>query len=95
MNLEALRNNAAFQNLRQIVQTNPQLLEPILQNIAQGNPQIAALINQNPEAFLQYLAEGAGEGGEDALPPGTIQITPEEAEAIGRVVHQSKKVVNL
>jgi len=85
-NLEALRNNPNFLQLRNIVQSNPQLLEPIIQNIAQGNPQFAQLITQNPEAFLQLLAEG-GEGGEGggALPPGAIQVTPEEAEAIGRV----------
>jgi UV excision repair protein RAD23 len=84
--LDALRDNPQFQQLRQLIQSNPQLLEPIIQNIAQGNPQLAALINQNPEAFLQLLAEGGGEGGlGGALPPGAIQVTPEEAEAIGRV----------
>lgn len=86
--LDPLRNNPQFQQLRQLVQNNPQLLEPIIQNIAQGNPQFAALINQNPEGFLQLLMEtAAGEGGEGgALPPGAIQVTPEEAEAIGRVI---------
>lgn len=86
--LDPLRNNPQFQQLRQLVQNNPQLLEPIIQNIAQGNPQFAALINQNPEGFLQLLMEtAAGEGEEGgALPPGAIQVTPEEAEAIGRVI---------
>src|SRR5205814_869903 len=84
--LGVLRDSPQFQQLRQLVQSNPQLLEPIIQNIAQGNPQLAALINQNPEAFLQLLAEGGGDGGEGgALPPRAIQVTPEEAEAIGRV----------
>ena len=83
--LEALRNNPQFQQLRTLVQANPQLLEPIIQNIAQGNPQFAALINQNPEGFFQLLAEGAGGAEGGALPPGAIQVTPEEAEAIGRV----------
>jgi UV excision repair protein RAD23 len=91
--LDALRNNPQFQQLRQLVQTNPQLLEPIIQNIAQGNPQFAALINQNPEAFLQLLGEG-GEGGEGGLPANTIQVTPEEAEAIGRVISPFKIRVN-
>jgi len=86
--LGVLRDSPQFQQLRQLVQSNPQLLEPIIQNIAQGNPQLAALINQNPEAFLQLLAEGGGDGGEGgALPPRAIQVTPEEAEAIGRVSH--------
>jgi len=80
--LEALRENPQFLQLRNLVQTNPQLLEPIIQNIAQGNPQLAALINQNPEGFLQLLAEESGEG---ALPANAIQVTPEEREAIGRV----------
>lgn len=84
--MDALRESPQFQQLRQLVQANPQLLEPIIQNIAQGNPQLAALINQNPEAFLQLLAEGGGEGGEGGvIPPGAIQVTPQEAEAIERV----------
>jgi UV excision repair protein RAD23 len=90
-NLEALRNNPNFLQLRNIVQSNPQLLEPIIQNIAQGNPQFAQLITQNPEAFLQLLAEGGEEGEGGALPPGAIQVTPEEAEAIGRVVWIKRK----
>lgn len=81
----ALRDSPQFQQLRQLVQSNPQLLEPIIQNIAAGNPQLAALITQNPEAFLQLLAEGGGEGGEGDAMPRAIQVTPEEAEAIGRV----------
>ena len=88
--MESLRNNPQFQQLRGLVQSNPQLLEPIIQNIAQGNPQLAALINQNPEMFLQMLLEGTGDGGPGALAPGTIQVTPEEAEAIGRVNHHRK-----
>jgi len=33
---------------------------------------------------LQLLAEGGAEG-EGAIPPNAIQVTPEEAEAIGRL----------
>jgi len=62
------------------------MLEPILQQVGIGNPQLAALISQNPEAFLQLLSEDAeDEGG--PLPPGSNQIavTHEEREAIERV----------
>lgn len=60
------------------------MLEPILQQVAAGNPQIAQLIGQNEEQFLQLLSE---DGGEDALPPGTqtISVTEEERDAIERV----------
>jgi UV excision repair protein RAD23 len=62
------------------------MLEPILQQVGQGNPQLAALISQNPEAFLQLLSEGAdGEDGDDGIGLQTISVTPEEAEAINRV----------
>lgn len=83
--LEFLRNNPQFQQLRQIVQAQPQMLEPILQQVAAGNPQIAQLIGQNPEQFMQLLAEDVDD--DAALPPGVqqVSVTEEEREAIERV----------
>lgn len=84
-NLDFLRNNPQFQQLRQVVQQQPQMLEPILQQLGAGNPQLAQLISQNPQQFLQLL----GEDGDDdaALPPGAqaISVTEEERDAIERV----------
>lgn len=86
-NLDFLRSNPHFQQLRQLVQQQPQMLEPILQQVAAGNPQIAQLIGQNSEQFLQLLSEDLGEEEEGALPPGTqaISVTEEERDAIERV----------
>lgn len=84
-NLDFLRNNPQFQQLRQVVQQQPAMLEPILQQVAAGNPQLAQIITQNPEQFMQLLAE---DGDDDvALPPGAqqISVTEEEREAIERV----------
>ncbi|KAI8962448.1 UV excision repair protein Rad23 [Daldinia sp. FL1419] len=84
-NLDWLRNNAQFQQLRQVVQQQPQMLEPILQQLGAGNPQLATLISQNPEQFLNLLGEA---GDDDApLPPGaqTISVTEEERDAIERL----------
>ncbi|KAL2854722.1 XPC-binding domain-containing protein [Aspergillus pseudodeflectus] len=80
--LDFLRNNPHFQQLRQLVQQQPHMLEPILQQIGAGNPQIAQLIGQNEEQFLQLLSEDDG-----AVPPGTTQIhvTEEERDAIERL----------
>ncbi|KAK1148233.1 UV excision repair protein rad23 [Aspergillus melleus] len=82
-NLDFLRNNPHFQQLRQLVQQQPAMLEPILQQVAAGNPQIAQLIGQNEEQFLQLL----GEDDDAALPPGThqIHVTEEERDAIERL----------
>ena len=84
-NLDFLRNNPQFQQLRQVVQQNPQMLEPILQQVGAGNPQLAALIGQHPEQFLQLLSEDAEN--DAPLPPGAqaISVTEEEREAIERV----------
>ncbi|KAH0292311.1 UV excision repair protein Rad23, partial [Aureobasidium sp. EXF-3399] len=83
--LEFLRNNPQFQQLRQLVQAQPQMLEPILQQVAAGNPQIAQLIGQNPEAFMSLLSEDVDD--DAALPAGAqaISVTEEEREAIERL----------
>jgi UV excision repair protein RAD23 len=85
-NLDFLRNNPQFQQLRQIVQQQPQMLEPILQQVGAGNPQLAAMIADQPEEFLRLLAEDQGDD-DAALPPGAqaIQVTEEEREAIERL----------
>lgn len=86
-NLDFLRSNPHFQQLRQLVQQQPHMLEPILQQVAAGNPQIAQMIGQNSEQFLQLLSEDLGEDEEGQLPPGTqaISVTEEERDAIERV----------
>jgi UV excision repair protein RAD23 len=95
-----LRQYPQFNTLRQLVQQNPALLQPVLQQLSAANPQILQLINQNQAEFIRLLNEPvapgtaapmAGAGGPGAAggggPPGTqyIQVTPEEKEAIDRV----------
>lgn len=84
-NLDFLRSNPQFQQLRSIVQTQPQMLEPILQQVGAGNPQLAHLIGQNPDQFLQLLSEESD--ADVPLPPGAqeISVTEEERAAIERV----------
>lgn len=45
--LAFLRNNPQFQGLRQVVQGNPAILQPMLQELGRQNPQLLALINDN------------------------------------------------
>jgi UV excision repair protein RAD23 len=87
--LDALRALPQFEQLRQLVQNNPQVLPGLLQQLSQTNPQLMQIISQNPQAFLNMLrgdpAGGGGGGGEGGLPPGVIQVTQEEKEAIDRL----------
>ena len=61
------------------------MLEPILQQVGAGNPQLAHMIGENPDQFLQLLSEEPGEG--TPLPPGAqeVSVTEEERDAIERV----------
>jgi UV excision repair protein RAD23 len=85
-NLDFLRENPTFQNLRQLVQQQPAMLEQVLQQVAGSNPQLAQMISSNPEAFMQLLAEGGDEEGVP-LPPGaqSVSVTEEERDAIERL----------
>jgi UV excision repair protein RAD23 len=56
-NIDFLRNSPHFQQLRQFVQQQPAMLEPILQQLAEGNPELAQIIGSNQDQFLQLLAE--------------------------------------
>jgi len=96
--LSFLRNNPQFQALRQMVQANPQILQPMLQELGKQNPQLLQLINSNQGDFLRMLneqgMEGAGgfgspgvpgmEGGAE-MPQNVVSVTPEEKEAIDRL----------
>ncbi|KAJ7529604.1 hypothetical protein O6H91_15G057900 [Diphasiastrum complanatum] len=90
--LDFLRNNPQFQALRAMVQANPQILQPMLQELGRQNPQLLRLINDNQAEFLRLINEAGAEGAEgDVLGqlagamPQTISVTPEEREAIERL----------
>eukprot|EP00250_Pteridium_aquilinum_P035616 c9720_g1_i1 orf=157-1386(+) len=90
--LDFLRTNPQFQALRSMVQANPQILQPMLQELGKQNPQLFRLINDNQAEFLRLINEAGAEGAEgdilgqmaEAMPQ-SINVTPEEREAIERL----------
>ncbi|KAK3847813.1 MAG: UV excision repair protein Rad23 [Linnemannia gamsii] len=84
--LAFLRDQPQFQQIREMVQANPELLQPLLVQLGQTNPHMLQLINQNQHAFLNLLNEG-NEGDDGQPPAGSnhIYVTQEEQEAIQRL----------
>lgn len=66
--LAFLRNQPQFQQMKQVVQQNPQLLNAVLQQLGQTNPALLNLISQNQESFVRLLNEPTA--GQPAPPAG-------------------------
>ncbi|XP_010681563.2 ubiquitin receptor RAD23c isoform X2 [Beta vulgaris subsp. vulgaris] len=89
--LDFLRNSEQFQALRAMVQANPQVLQPMLQELGKQNPNLVRLIQEHQTEFDQLLNEPV-EGKEGnllrqlaAAMPQAIQVTPEEHATIERL----------
>ncbi|KAG8656126.1 ubiquitin receptor RAD23b [Manihot esculenta] len=89
--LDFLRSNQQFQTLRSMVQANPQILQPMLQELGKQNPQLLRMIQEHHAEFLQLINEPL-EGSEgdifdqvDQDMPHAINVTPAEQEAIERL----------
>ena len=59
--LQALRNHPQFNDLRRLVQSNPQMLQSVLSQIGQQQPQLLQEINDNQALFLQMMNEPVDE----------------------------------
>lgn len=59
--LAALRNHPQFNDLRRLVQSNPAMLQQVLTQIGQQQPELLTEINANQEAFLEMMNEPISE----------------------------------
>ncbi|KAJ4831568.1 hypothetical protein Tsubulata_008711 [Turnera subulata] len=76
--LDFLRNNQQFQALRSMVQANPQILQPMLQELGKQNPQLLGMIQEHHAEFLQLINEPL-DGSEGVS--STLMTDPEGFEA--------------
>ena len=95
--LHFLRNQEMFHQMRQLLQRDPGMLNAVLQQLGQSNPELLQLISQNQEAFIRMINEpdsgaapGSGPGsgmhsGVSEDMPGMIQVSQQDKEAIDRL----------
>ncbi|XP_009615678.1 ubiquitin receptor RAD23b isoform X1 [Nicotiana tabacum] len=89
--LDFLRNNQQFQALRSMVQANPQILQPMLQELGKQNPQLLRSIQEHHQEFLQLINEPVDGSDGDIFDqaeqeiPHTVSVTPEEQAVIERL----------
>ncbi|OLY80746.1 UV excision repair protein rhp23 [Smittium mucronatum] len=88
--LSFLENSEEFQQIRELFLSNPEALQPIMEQIAASNPQLMQHISQNYDSFLELLMRDVNgmevEGGGDAETEENdgepnqnyIRVTPEE-----------------
>ena len=56
--LAFLRNQEEFQQMKRLLQQNPNMLSALLQHIGQSNPELLNIISQNRDAFIRMVNEG-------------------------------------
>ncbi|XP_059649403.1 ubiquitin receptor RAD23c-like [Cornus florida] len=89
--LDFLRNSQQFQALQAMVQANPQILQPMLQELGKQNPNLIRLIQEHQADFLRLINEPVEDGGGNILGqlasvmPEELTVTPEEQEAVERL----------
>jgi UV excision repair protein RAD23 len=97
--LAFLRDQPQFQQMRAVIQQNPNLLNAILQQIGQTNPALLQAISQHQQAFVRMLnepvnppasggaatEESAADSQQPQQPQNVIQVSPQDKEAIERL----------
>lgn len=80
--------------LREALQSNPELIQPLLEQISASNPQIAQLIQQDPEGFLRTMLGAGGEEGFEFEDEGELGEGDAEGTVRIALTEQDESAIN-
>jgi UV excision repair protein RAD23 len=92
--LEDLRNHPEFNQIKALVQQNPQALPEVLRQIGERQPQLLEVIHNNREAFVKMMNEpleapAPAPGGGGGLPDFSQLISPENEAELAAALNMS------
>jgi len=88
IDIEALRSNPIVQQIRQQLLTNPEGVQPLIQNILATNPEVADTLRtflNNQEMLMQLFGDAFEGEGAQGQAGQQIAVTPEEMASIERL----------
>jgi len=97
--LAFLREHEMFQQIRSVIQQNPNMLTTMLQQIGSSNPQLLQLISQNQEDFIRMINESdegeseTGGGGQPGDIPGEVPGDLLDQPGVIQVSPQDKEAI--
>jgi len=92
--MEQFASSPEFAQIRQLLQTNPQLMQVLLAQVAQSNPQLMQQLGSNPQALMQLLG-GMGGGGGGARAGGAGAGLTQQQQAQLAAQRQGGTVINI
>jgi len=96
--LTFLRDQPQFHQMRQLLRRDPSMLQAVMQQLRQTNPELLELIQSNQDDFIRLINEpdsaaaapegggpAGGAGGLSEDMPGVISVSQQDKEAIDRL----------
>lgn len=92
--LAFLRDQPQFQQMRAVIQQNPNLLNAVLQQIGQTNPALLQAISQHQQAFVRMLNEPTNPSAAGTAGAGSASAAATAAALAGAIAAEESPAVN-
>ncbi|EDO07258.1 DNA repair protein Rad23 putatitive [Babesia bovis T2Bo] len=86
-NLASIQSHPAFQQLRQVIQSDPQVLQRLLENIGETDPELLQKIIEHQDEFMEMLNSSDDMNGFPSADdgPNFVHLTEAEIQSVERL----------